>query len=360
MDENFNQITAYEKRMFFFIEEQNWTKASEYSEKILDIQPENGNAYLAKLLIDFRCTSIIDLSNLKTPFDNNINYKRTIQFGDNEIIDKINNSLYIINERNKQKKIETEAKNKVRKKRTKSALKIVIPICVCCATAVIIFFSAIQPRIKYNNALSLYEDGKYQEAYDIFSDLNFKDSWEKSKELKKIIEEKNYITYKNLLIKIPKYYDITIKVENGKLYIIGDFNCSIDSFLSYINPPSGYRFCNPKEYEHNNGIEFLIRNYTNVMNTKLYTNSEWKQERLDLLLYYTDLINGYSCRGQYINKNGQAPAVCRGTEMSSISFYNMLRSNFSFKEETIIEGQYSLTGKPIDPITFELTIVIQK
>ena len=44
-DEIFNQIQAYEKRVFFFIEEHNWKKANEYAEKILDIQPENATAY---------------------------------------------------------------------------------------------------------------------------------------------------------------------------------------------------------------------------------------------------------------------------------------------------------------------------
>ena len=71
-DEIFNQIQAYEKRVFFFIEEHNWEKANEYAEKILDIQPENATAYLAKLLIEFHCSSITDLSKLKNSFEENI------------------------------------------------------------------------------------------------------------------------------------------------------------------------------------------------------------------------------------------------------------------------------------------------
>lgn len=348
-DEIFNQIQAYEKRVFFFIEEHNWKKANEYAEKILDIQPENATAYLAKLLIEFHCSSITDLSKLKNSFEENINYKRIIQFGDKEIVDKINKELQKINKKKEQRRTEIETKVNIVKSKSISTLKVLLPICVCCVIIVIIFSSLIQPNIKYNKAVNLYENGEYEQAYDIFSELdNFKDSLAIRNEISKILKEKNYITYKELLIKIPQNYDITLRVDGGKLYIIGDFDCSINEFLTYVNAPSGYRLCTAGSYAKSNGTSsFLIEDYINVR-TQYYFDGEWKKEVLDLLFVgYGD----YSAK--YIGKSGNVPYKY-GNFATSL---NEWRKNVRFDSETKIKGQYSPTGEQSGATTFELIIV---
>lgn len=348
-DEIFNQIRAYEKRVFFFIEEHNWEKANEYTEKILDIQPENATAYLAKLLIEFHCSSIIDLSKLKNSFEENINYKRIIQFGDKEIVDKINTELQKINKKKEQRRTEIETKVSIVKNKSKSTLKGLLPICVCCVIIVIIFSSLIQPNIKYNKAVNLYENGEYEEAYDIFSELgNFKDSLTKSNEISKILKEKNYITYNSLLIKIPQKYNIELKIDGGKLYIIGEFECSINEFLTYVKAPSGYQLCTSGSFAKSNGTaSFLIEDYINGR-TQYYSNGEWTNEVLDLLFVG---YGNYSAK--YIGKSGKVPYKY-GNFATSI---NEWRHNVGFDSETKIKGQYSPTGEQSGATTFELIIV---
>ena len=67
-----------------------------------------------------------------------------------------------------------------RAKKTKKTLKIAIPALVAVIAAVLIVTKVVIPTSNYNKAVALLEDGKYDEAYDMFADLgSFKDSAEK-------------------------------------------------------------------------------------------------------------------------------------------------------------------------------------
>ena len=87
------------KGVFMFLEDGNWQKADEYCEKVLDIDPENAEAYLYKLLVDYK---IIDMEsmcfvNFKEPLETNKNYKKAIQFGS----EKLKKELLIYNDESK-------------------------------------------------------------------------------------------------------------------------------------------------------------------------------------------------------------------------------------------------------------------
>ncbi|MBO4928449.1 MAG: toll/interleukin-1 receptor domain-containing protein [Clostridiales bacterium] len=68
------------KRMFMFIADNDFTLAERYAEKVLDIDPENGEAYLAKALIDLQISNLGLLSDV-TPFENNLNTKKALRYG---------------------------------------------------------------------------------------------------------------------------------------------------------------------------------------------------------------------------------------------------------------------------------------
>lgn len=67
-------------------------------------------------------------------------------------------------------------------KRRKRVIAIITPVAVVCIAFLIVFATVIMPENKYNNALELYNNGKYDEAYDIFSTIRYKDSEEKASE----------------------------------------------------------------------------------------------------------------------------------------------------------------------------------
>ena len=51
-------------RTYLFLEDGNWNEADKYCEKVLDIDPENCDAYVAKFCVEFRLRTIDQLSNI--------------------------------------------------------------------------------------------------------------------------------------------------------------------------------------------------------------------------------------------------------------------------------------------------------
>lgn len=102
------------RRAYLFIEEENWDKAEEYLEKVLDSEPENVQAYLGKMLVDLQITSIEGLREQNEPLVNNENYKRIIQFADDELkgfITEVNNEIIERNESLRLNEIYNKAKS---------------------------------------------------------------------------------------------------------------------------------------------------------------------------------------------------------------------------------------------------------
>ena len=115
-------IVSYEpeallKRAFLFLEEGLVDKADTYVEAVLNQDPENGEAYLAKLLIFLNVKNIDDLATLGKRFDDNINYKRAFKYGDQKLKDILvtshMNCVDAINKREEQNKC-TDIYNKAR------------------------------------------------------------------------------------------------------------------------------------------------------------------------------------------------------------------------------------------------------
>lgn len=77
------------KRAFMFLEDGDWESADEYCEKVLDIDPENAEAYLGKLMAELRVRRKSDLKALLTPFDDKANYEKAIRFGSKALVDEL-------------------------------------------------------------------------------------------------------------------------------------------------------------------------------------------------------------------------------------------------------------------------------
>lgn len=92
------------KRAFIFLEDEEWDKADEYLEKILDIDPENGEAYLGKMLVELNVSSKAELVDLDEPFDDAENYNKVIRYADSRLrneIETYNRNIEIRNENNR-------------------------------------------------------------------------------------------------------------------------------------------------------------------------------------------------------------------------------------------------------------------
>ena len=97
------------RRVSLFLEEKNWEQANEYCERILDIDMENGEAYLYKLCIECQISKIDDIvvlndSSLIYKIKQSSNYRNIIKFGDDKTREKINHLLNLMTENNNSSK----------------------------------------------------------------------------------------------------------------------------------------------------------------------------------------------------------------------------------------------------------------
>ena len=87
------------KRGFMELEDGQWEKADKLFEDALDIDPENGRAYLGKLMREREVRRENRLSGLKEPFDDNKYCQKAMRFGDAELKALLESSNAAIRER---------------------------------------------------------------------------------------------------------------------------------------------------------------------------------------------------------------------------------------------------------------------
>lgn len=88
------------RRAFMFLEDGEWGSADEYCEKVLDIEPENAQAYLGKLMAELHVRRQEDLPDCEQPFDRSSSFQKAVRFGDETLSAALNGYIRHINERN--------------------------------------------------------------------------------------------------------------------------------------------------------------------------------------------------------------------------------------------------------------------
>ena len=86
------------KRIKMFLEDKDFESASEYCERVFDIDSENAQVYLYKLLLKYGLSKPEELSNCKEDFSVCHYYKKIMQFGDENLKNEV--SSYLDNAKN--------------------------------------------------------------------------------------------------------------------------------------------------------------------------------------------------------------------------------------------------------------------
>ncbi len=102
MDTAAPAIAPLLKRAFMYLEDGEWQSADEYCEKVLDRDPENAEAYLARIMVDLQVKTRDGLRDYPEPFDSNPNYKKVFRFGDEQIKRELSDCTAYIEARNTQ------------------------------------------------------------------------------------------------------------------------------------------------------------------------------------------------------------------------------------------------------------------
>ena len=87
------------RRAFMFLEDGDWAKADDFCEQVLNLDPENAQAYLGKLMAELKVRRQEELPDCAKPFDGSSNYQKAVRFG-GELGGTLKGYIDHINERN--------------------------------------------------------------------------------------------------------------------------------------------------------------------------------------------------------------------------------------------------------------------
>lgn len=93
-------VQSFLKRAFMFLEDGDWSSANDYAEKVLDLEPENAMAYVAKLMSEQNVKRRPELGGCSVPFDNNNNFIKALRFGDKSLKEELKGYVGTIQQRN--------------------------------------------------------------------------------------------------------------------------------------------------------------------------------------------------------------------------------------------------------------------
>ena len=102
------------RRAYLFLEDGDWASANEYCEKVLDQNPECGEAYLGKLMAELKVRRRELLAEQKTTFDKNPNYQKALRFGDEKLKKELNAAVFAVAQREKQARLAAEEESRGR------------------------------------------------------------------------------------------------------------------------------------------------------------------------------------------------------------------------------------------------------
>ncbi len=88
-----SQVAPLLKRVFMFLEDGNWAEAENYSEKVLDLDPENGEAYLGKLMAELKVPKLDELFGHAKEYGKSQTYNRVVQYGDTKLVRDLQNAI---------------------------------------------------------------------------------------------------------------------------------------------------------------------------------------------------------------------------------------------------------------------------
>ena len=84
------------RRVFLFLEDGNWSRADEYCEKILDMNPECAEAYLGKMLAELHIHRKENLANYTSSFAGNTHYIKALRFADSALKAELEQALSFV------------------------------------------------------------------------------------------------------------------------------------------------------------------------------------------------------------------------------------------------------------------------
>ena len=125
------------RRAKLFLEEKEWGKADDYCERVLDLEPENAQAYLVKLMIRAQVVREEDLATAKVSFSEWKSFKDACHYADDDLRTRLENYLRSTQEALRLAEEEKHRQEKIQRQREELELQ---------------EKQAWQREVRYNNA----------------------------------------------------------------------------------------------------------------------------------------------------------------------------------------------------------------
>ena len=195
------------KRVFIFLEDKNWESADKYCEKVLDINPENAQAYLGKLMVEFKVNKKSNFANCQRPFDDSNNYQKILNYGDKNLKAELEEYNETIIRKATRKMAEKENQLYVKKRKKRNVFMVSIFSLISIFLVVCIGYLSVCFFIGANHQ----KNGRYQEAYSMYSwgEQLFNNNlmrFQKKKCIQDAIDSGEYVIAKELLEKDSRIY----------------------------------------------------------------------------------------------------------------------------------------------------------
>ncbi|WP_143287709.1 hypothetical protein [Butyricicoccus pullicaecorum] len=113
-------------RAKLLLEDKDWASANAYCDYVLDTEPENGTAYLYKLMAELRVQHQEELKDKAEPFDGKVNYQKVMRYADESVKQVLSSCIEHIKDRNENERLQgiyVSACNRMKNATTESAFK---------------------------------------------------------------------------------------------------------------------------------------------------------------------------------------------------------------------------------------------
>ena len=87
------------RRAFLFLEDEAWSQADDYCERVLDANPECALAYVGKLMAALHVPEQGKLADVGRPLDNDPHYRKALRFADDALADELRSVAAAVRER---------------------------------------------------------------------------------------------------------------------------------------------------------------------------------------------------------------------------------------------------------------------
>jgi tetratricopeptide (TPR) repeat protein len=232
--------SALVKRGFLALEDEEWEKADEFFEQALNQNAEDAQAYLGKLMAEFKCHTPKEISKLNVLFTQSKNYEKVVRYGNEALVSEL-------------KEYEKSVKDNQSHKIYESALKI----------------------MGYAETEEEFEEA----IHKLNSIKAHKDALTKIEECKKGILKLQNEAVERRKAKIKKQEEIDKKVKKNR--IIGVVIIAVTIILNFIVGPAFWPI----------GIIGAIIFFVRANSIKNGSENNWKYNQYNAINNYNSLNN---------------------------------------------------------------------